>query len=75
MVDCGKSYGKLKDNDVMPTYVYKCEPCNLEFEVVQKIASAPAKCKKCKKVAKIQIPKATTFVLKGGGWANSGYSK
>ena len=58
------------------TYEYVCEGCNHEWEVEQKITDPPLKlCPKCKKKrAKRLISGGTSFILKGGGWASSGYS-
>lgn len=59
----------------MPTYQYKCERCQREFEAVQRIVEDPLKeCPQegCKGEVKRLIPR-TTFVLNGGGWFKDGY--
>jgi putative FmdB family regulatory protein len=60
----------------MPIYEYKCVCCNHELEIEQKISAPPLKdCPKCLVSAlKRLIPGDTSFVLKGGGWYNDGYS-
>jgi putative FmdB family regulatory protein len=58
----------------MPTYEYFCQNCNHCFEEIQKINDLPIeKCPKCgyEKVKRL-ISGGTGFVLKGGGWFNSG---
>ncbi len=59
----------------MPIYEYRCNGCNKTFEVIQKFSDDPIKeCIHCsgKKVKKL-ISKSS-FVLKGGGWHEDGYS-
>lgn len=61
----------------MPTYLYSC-PQHLEFEHIQSIKDPPLKeCPMCKKDGVISEVKRliapSNFVLKGGGWASSGY--
>lgn len=69
----------------MPTYIYQCQESegHGEFEAFQSIKDPPVKiCPKCIEEGKLEgkclSPKkliaATSFILKGGGWANSGYS-
>lgn len=57
------------------TYDYICKNCDHEFSVEQKITDNPiSKCPKCGKLqAKRQIS-GCNFVLKGDGWASSGYA-
>lgn len=60
----------------MPIYEYKCNDCGKEFEVMQKFSDQPLKaCVHCsgKKVEKL-ISKSS-FVLKGGGWGATNYTK
>lgn len=56
-------------------YEYECQTCKHTWEVEQKISDDPVKkCPKCKKLkAKRLISGGSSFVLKGGGWANEGY--
>lgn len=63
----------------MATFEYKCEECG-EFEVEQKISDDPLSfCPLCKEKGKESPPpkkliSLSSFALKGGGWADSGYS-
>jgi putative FmdB family regulatory protein len=61
----------------MPTYDYKCEVCDKEFEAMQSIRDEPcAECPVCHVAShKRLISGRTGFVLKGGGWAADNYSK
>lgn len=63
----------------MPTYTYKCD-VHGEFEEEHSITQKLEECPKCKeeglpvqKVVRL-ISSGGSFVLVGGGWANSGYS-
>lgn len=60
----------------MPTYVYKCDECDIEFDVVHSINDEPrAECPRCSKETRHRlIAGGTQFVLVGGGWASDGYS-
>jgi putative FmdB family regulatory protein len=61
----------------MPTYPYRCEACEKEFDEVQKISDPPLKkCKTpgCRGVPTRQIGRGTSFVLNGEGWYRDGYS-
>ena len=50
----------------MPTYDYKCEDCNHEFEQVHGFNAQPAPCEKCKsKHLKIVINQAPMAFVKG----------
>jgi putative FmdB family regulatory protein len=61
----------------MPLYVYKCNECGFdEYEVIQRITAKPlVKCPQCHKDTLVRKIQATSFVLKGGGWAKDGYVK
>ena len=53
----------------MPIYEYRCESCNHELEVVQKISDEPlVKCPACSNDTLKKIISAAGFRLKGGGW-------
>lgn len=55
----------------MPTYVYKCEPCDEMFEKILPIAryKEPQNCPNCNEgPAKKQVTSGG-FILKGDGWA------
>lgn len=57
----------------MPVYEYKCEACNEQFEVMQKITDAPlTECSSCGGELKKLITN-TSFVLKGSGWYVTDY--
>lgn len=59
----------------MPTYEYRCNECQNEFETEQRIKDAPLKdCPKCGKPALERLISATAFQLKGGGWYKDLYS-
>tara|TARA_B100001057_G_scaffold484095_1_gene561668 strand:+ start:2300 stop:2515 length:216 start_codon:yes stop_codon:yes gene_type:complete len=68
--------------DEMPIYEYKCEKCDHQFEVMQRITDDPlTECTKeegkKKAVCKGKLKKLisqTSFSLKGGGWYKDGYS-
>ncbi len=59
----------------MPIYEYKCNDCKKVIEIHQNI-NDPEKtiCPYCNGKIK-RIMSYTSFVLKGNGWANDGYSK
>lgn len=64
----------------MSIFEYFCSQCGQEFEWEQKISDPPlSECPKCREVGKDSDPpkkliSLSAFSLKGGGWANSGYS-
>jgi len=62
----------------MPTYVYRCNGCGAELELVQKISEKQAPlCENpaCESEAEMEtIIGKTSFVLKGTSWARDGYS-
>lgn len=59
----------------MPLYEFICEKCKHEFEDLISMKDAESiKCPKCNKNVKRKISKSA-FHLKGGGWADTGYSK
>jgi|TARA_B110000503_G_scaffold127375_1_gene197051 putative FmdB family regulatory protein len=58
----------------MPTYAYRCDECNHQFEKLQKMSDEPLKhCPSCfaEKLVKI-INAGGGFQLKGKGWFKSG---
>lgn len=61
----------------MPTYCYKCDACDYEFEAKQKITEEPlTHCPQCHaEDAKRIIKFANAPVLKGKGWFGKGGSK
>ena len=59
----------------MPTYEYRCNACNNQFELRQKFSDPPADlCPKCGGTVR-KIVSATSFSLKGAGWYGDGYGK
>lgn len=59
----------------MPLYEYKCNKCKKVFERLNNINdNSDEICPICGSVSH-KILSHSTFVLKGGGWYASGYSK
>jgi len=59
----------------MPLYEYECTKCGKIFEDFTTLAKLDEK-KKCSCGATCKrIVSATSFILKGSGWAKDGYSK
>lgn len=59
----------------MPIYEYTCEDCHQIFEEWQKdFQDRPKTCPVCGGSAH-RLISSTSFVLKGGGWYASGYTK
>jgi putative FmdB family regulatory protein len=61
----------------MPTYDYKCDHCDYEFEVKQKMSDEPLTfCPVCnkEKVKKI-FKSANKPILKGSGWTGQRLTK
>ena len=57
----------------MPVYEYRCDACNIQFELRQKFSDPPAdKCPKCGGAVR-KLVSAVSFSLKGGGWYGDGY--
>lgn len=54
----------------MPTYSYKCDKCDHEFDIMQRMSDDRlTKCPECNKEALQKIIKSTNgFQLKGKGW-------
>lgn len=61
----------------MPTYEYLCKNCQNQWEEEHSINDPPVTyCKQCKKDTAIRLISAGTgFILAGGGWASTNYSK
>ncbi len=60
----------------MPIYEYICNDCGKEFELMRKFSDPPVDaCVHCsgKKVEK--LISRSSFVLKGGGWGATNYTK
>lgn len=58
----------------MPVYDYECESCG-SMEIEHSIKE-PARtiCPKCQREGLQRTIGRTSFTLRGGGWANQGYS-
>lgn len=57
------------------TYEYECTKCSHQWELQQKITEdAVKKCPNCKKKSAKRLISGSSFILKGGGWADVGYS-
>jgi len=53
----------------MPFYEYRCEQCDHELEVLQKISDTPlVDCPECAQPALKKLVSAAGFRLKGSGW-------
>lgn len=61
---------------IIPIYEYKCDNCETVKEEIHPIGKAPdeIECDECHKT-RYRIISGSTFILKGGGWFASGYSK
>jgi len=57
----------------MPLYEYICLECKTPFEAFRKMDDPPPPCPKCGKESEKTVSQST-FRLKGGGWAEDGYS-
>ncbi len=58
----------------MPTYQYKCDECNFEFEEFQKISEKPIKsCPRCGGKTRRIISGGAGFLLKGSGFYSTDY--
>ncbi|WP_309358154.1 zinc ribbon domain-containing protein [Oryzomonas sp.] len=57
----------------MPVYEYRCNSCNIQFELRQKFSDPPAdRCPKCGGTVR-KLVSAVSFSLKGAGWFGDGY--
>lgn len=53
----------------MPIYVYQCENCGLEKELLQKMSDPPLRhCASCEQDTMVKQVTAAGFELKGSGW-------
>lgn len=61
----------------MPTYEYECEFCYFKFDISKKISELDIDevCPQCGTICRRIISGGSTFILKGDGWGNGGYSK
>ncbi len=59
----------------MPIYEYRCENCEKQFEMLQKITAEPlTECPDCGGPVH-KLVSSTSFILKGGGWYATDYGK
>ena len=58
----------------MPIYNLFCKNCKYDEETILKIDADIPSCPICGDIMKKKIS-CTNFILKGGGWADNGYSK
>ena len=59
----------------MPTYVYRCDKCGIELELIQKITDEPIRtCPECKTETLKKIIQPSTFLLKGKDWFRKAHS-
>jgi putative FmdB family regulatory protein len=57
----------------MPVYEYRCNDCNIQFELRQKFSDPPAeRCPECGGNVRKMVS-AVSFSLKGAGWFGDGY--
>lgn len=60
----------------MPLYEYSCGQCKHIYERLLRSHTDPAPpCPKCGHPTPEKLLSAPSFHLKGGGWADTGYSK
>lgn len=53
----------------MPIYAYRCEACDFEKDVLQKLSDVPlTQCPSCGKASFAKQVTAAGFQLKGSGW-------
>jgi putative FmdB family regulatory protein len=53
----------------MPIYEYRCEACDHELEVIQKMSDPVlSECPECKRDSLKKVISAAAFRLKGSGW-------
>lgn len=59
---------------MMPLYEYRCSECNFEIEMLQSMGASAPKCCKCLSTHTMKkLISATSFSLKGAGWAKDNY--
>jgi len=59
----------------MPIYEYRCEKCQHQFDLLQKITDEPVKeCPECGGPV-TKLVSSTSFILKGSGWYVTDYGK
>ena len=61
----------------MPIYVYRCQDCETEFEIIHRRIPQEDEslmCPDCLGSETLRIMGKSNFKLKGGGWHSDGYS-
>ncbi len=59
----------------MPIYEYRCEKCQHQFDLFQKITDEPVKeCPECGGPV-CKLISSTSFILKGSGWYVTDYGR
>jgi putative FmdB family regulatory protein len=59
----------------MPIYEYRCQDCNYEFELMQRITAEPVTvCEQCGGHVE-RLISVSAFQLKGSGWYLTDYSR
>jgi putative FmdB family regulatory protein len=59
----------------VPLYEYECMTCGVGWEELQRVSDTPTtSCPDCGANAAKRLVSKGSFVLKGGGWAQDGYS-
>lgn len=54
---------------IVPIYVYRCENCGVEKELLQKMSDPPLTyCESCEQESMVKQVTAAGFELKGTGW-------
>lgn len=60
----------------MPIYEYRCQSCNHELEVMQKLSDPElSDCPSCGRPALKKLISVVGFRLKGGGWYETDFKK
>ena len=59
---------------MMPLYEYRCGECNFQVELLQSMGARAPKCCNCDALEPMKkLISATSFALKGSGWAKDNY--
>lgn len=60
----------------MPIYEYRCQSCNHELEVIQKLSDPELRdCPACNQPSLKKLISVVGFRLKGGGWYETDFKK
>ncbi len=58
----------------MPIYRYRCQPCDIDDELIQKLDEDAPDCERCDKPMTKQVTSATSH-FKGEGWETNTHKK